>query len=104
MNTILFASMLALFTDPATGAPSCEELLADAEEQVLVCEEHLDVAHEAIEALVYSIDQLTSSTTTGGAPQCTSQICDVVAACRRAGTDNLGKCVEEGCGGPLGCL
>jgi len=104
MQSILFASILAFFTDP-TGAPSCEDLLTSAEEEVLVCEEHLDVAHGAIEALVYSIDQLTSNPTGGGgAQQCNSQICNVVAACRRAGTSNLGQCVEEGCGGPLGCL
>lgn len=100
MKTILIASLLAFINDPVTGAggPTCED-------ELLECQDDQELAHEAIEALIDSIDDLTTDPTGGGGAQpCTSQICQIVDACRRSQTSNLGKCVEEGCGGPLGCL
>lgn len=97
MNTILIASMLAFFTDP-TGGPTCEE-------ELLECQDDRDVAEDAIEALVYSIDQLTSDPTGGGgAQQCTTQICDIVAACRDERAPDLGKCVADACSNTNNCL
>lgn len=93
MKTILIASILALFDDPTTTttAPSCEELLAEAEEDALVCEEQLDNANHLLEAAI----AWAEGTSGGGAAPC--EICDVVAACRRAGTSDLAGCVNTGC-------
>lgn len=94
MKTILIASILAFVDDPTTTTttgPTCEE-------ELLVCQDTVDVAEDAIEAAIYWAESLSSGGgATGGAQPCTTQICNIVAACRDERTPDLGKCVESKC-------
>lgn len=96
MKTILIASFLAFVDDPTTTTgPTCEE-------ELLECQDELDVAEDAIEAAIYWAESLssgggTTGGSTGGAQPCTSQICQIVDACRAERTPDLGKCVESKC-------